>query len=69
MADGATTDKFRSLAVYADIKLQEALEKCNVITPAHVRDSNAPDRFRAACCLQVVQISAAAQRCGLCLTP
>ena len=53
MSDGATTEKFRSLAVYADIKLQEALEKCNVITPAHVRDENTPDRFRSACCLQV----------------
>ena len=62
MSDGATTEKFRSLAVYADIKLQEALEKCNEITPAHVREENAPDRFRSACCLQVQPLS-------LCLTP
>lgn len=53
MSQGSTTEKFRSLAVYAEMKLQEALEKCNEITPAHQRDEEAPDRFRAACCLQV----------------
>jgi hypothetical protein len=54
MADASSTERFRSLAVYADIKLQEALDKCNGITPAHARDEGAPDRFRAACCLQVL---------------
>jgi len=54
MADASTTERFRSLAVYADIKLQEALDKCNDITPAHARTEGAPDRFRAACCLQLL---------------
>jgi len=55
MADSTSTEKFRSLAVYAEMKLQEVLEKCSEITPPQARKSeHAPDRFRAACCLQLL---------------
>ena len=47
--------KYRSVAMQAEVRLREALDRCNEVTGAHLQDSKTPHKLRTAVACQLMQ--------------
>ncbi|KAK9823405.1 hypothetical protein WJX72_002526 [[Myrmecia] bisecta] len=63
LTQGVNAPSYRSLAVYAQVKLTEALDKCDQASPPRLAEDDTvlPDRLRTAVCCQLL-----AELCGMC---
>lgn len=54
-ADIASSDKYKSLVLHAEVKLAEALERCNRVQPVTYASTGEekPNKLRTAVCCQV----------------
>ncbi|KAG1666393.1 hypothetical protein FOA52_006502 [Chlamydomonas sp. UWO 241] len=63
-SDMITSEKYKSLALHAEVKLAEALERCERVSPASVSTSgnDKPNRLKTAVCCQL--LGEFAELCG-----